>query len=142
MGMDLNRVFNLFSGNLEKTKELELENFKQSPTFKVKMFIKLIRNGEVFKKNLINLLNTSNIPLNTDDVEGAGEFLMYVRAYFWIEQVGLEDIEEFLSFIDVDEFKLYLLMSIKYFEVKEEYEKCAHLNSFLGKLKDPCLLKK
>jgi hypothetical protein len=136
--MDLNKIFNLFGGDLEESKDKELENFKSSSIFKVKMFIKLIKNGEGFKKNFVNFLSSSSSSLEINEIEGAGDYVMFTRAYFWISQVDVErDGGEFIEFIDIKELKALVFLSLKYFEEIEEYEKCSFLKKFLEKLRNP-----
>jgi hypothetical protein len=55
--------------------------------------------------------------------------MMFIRAWFWIEQVKLrkkewkEAVKQYAS----DDFLISIKLSINYFEGTEEYEKCAHL---------------
>ncbi len=134
--MDADKIFGLFSDNWKMNDETSnLEDFKNSSTFKVKMFIKLIKNGKTFKNSIIDVFSKSNTEFNLGQLDEAGEHLMYVRAYCWIKEVDVED-GEYLKFIDLKLFKKYLSLSIKHFEGVEEYEKCAHLNKFLKNLKE------
>jgi hypothetical protein len=133
--MDVDKIFGLFDDSWKTNdRASELENFKASSIFNVKMFIKLIKNGKGFKNSIIDIFSKSNTTFNLDQIDEAGDHLMYTRAYFWIENVDIED-NEYVSFIDLELFKKYLILSLKHFENMEEYEKCAHLNRFLLKFK-------
>lgn len=135
--MDVDKIFGLFDDSWKINDKIpELENFKASSIFNIKMFIKLIKNGKGFKNSIIDIFSKSNTTFNIDQIDEAGDHLMYTRAYFWIEQVDIKN-DEYINFIDLGLFKEYLSLSLKHFENMEEYEKCAHLNKFLLKFKKP-----
>jgi len=67
------------------------------------------------------------------DVEQAGEFVVYNRAWFWISKINPSDVKHQDAIIHyTDEFlETYLKFTISYFQEFEEYEKCAHLKKIL-----------
>jgi hypothetical protein len=62
-------------------------------------------------------------------IDQAGEYMMYTRAWYWIEQVQIRKKEwkEALKQYASEDFAVSVKLSISYFEGIEEYEKCAHL---------------
>jgi hypothetical protein len=132
--MALNDIFSLFGypdegkGDLKKIK-VELNTFKDTPHFKLGMFHKLIMNGNLFSKQVTKFLAKSDPALDINGVDQAGEYMMYIRAWFWIEQVRIRKKEwkEALKQYTSEDFAVSVKLSISYFEDIEEYEKCAHL---------------
>jgi hypothetical protein len=144
--MYLDGVFALFGfhGDDGENKKLEseIEEFKNTPKFKIGMFIKLIINGISFKKQIISFFEKADPELESNNINEAGEFLMYTRAWYWISQCSLKSKywREALKNEDSDNFIFALESSIKYFEGVEEYEKCAFLRKiqvFLEKARSP-----
>tara|TARA_R110000851_G_scaffold187705_3_gene337620 strand:- start:2868 stop:3326 length:459 start_codon:yes stop_codon:yes gene_type:complete len=152
--MDVDSIFGLFGfeknhdKNLNKTKE-ELNSFKESPQFKIGMFKKMIWNGRSFKDQVLKFLKKSEEFIELEsDVGEAGDYMMYTRSYFWVQECNLED-EEWQDAIEYyidEEFIVCIKLCIKYFEEIEEFEKCAFLKkiqtytekqNFLNQLKDP-----
>jgi hypothetical protein len=132
--MSLTNIFALFgfpSGDSNERKELEgeLEMFKETPHFKLGMFQKLILNGNLFKEHVLKFFVKSDPELDTDGIDQAGEYMMYTRAYFWIQdcKVRSKFWNEALKMYASEDFSSALNLSIQYFESIEEYEKCAHL---------------
>lgn len=132
--MSLNGIFALFGfpedkGNAEGLQEKEIKDFKKSAAFKVGMFKKLIRNGTLFKKQVVKFLSNSDANLDIHGIDDAGDYMMYTRAYLWIKDFKFRSKEwkEALFNYSDDELISLIKLSIKYFEEYEEYEKCAHL---------------
>lgn len=133
--MDADKIFGLFSNEDDKNKiENDLTNFKNSPYYKLGVFKKLIMNGTIFKGNVIKFFSKSNEEFDLKDIDLAGEFIMYNRAWFWISQADISSkdwLEDIYNISDED-FYIAIKLTIHYFEEQEEYEKCA----FLKKLQD------
>jgi len=134
--MGLNNIFALFGfpegdKNPEEMKKLktEMNAYKETPHFKLGMFFKLIMNGTNFKKQVLNFFSKTDPSLDVGGIDEAGEFMMFTRAYFWIEgfKFRSKTWKEGLKNYSDDEFLVALKLSINYFESTEEYEKCAHL---------------
>jgi hypothetical protein len=132
--MKFDNIFALFGfpseddGSRKKLKE-EIDVFKETPHFKLGMFNKLIMNGGVFSKQIVKFFAKSDPELDVKGIDDAGEYMMYTRAWFWIEQVQLKKKEwkEALKQYANEDFIISLKLSINYFESTEEFEKCAHL---------------
>ena len=135
--MDLNKIFGLFSDeepkSLKEKSQLidDILDFKEHPLFWVGMFKKLIQNHKLFNKEIIGFFSILDQELYIDDVEQAGEFVVYNKAFSWIDKIDINNKlhqNSILKFSD-DTFLSYLKISISYFEKFEEYEKCAHLKN-------------
>ena len=141
--VNINKIFNLFDGeepnSLQEKAEIvdKLLNYKEHPLFWVGMFKKLIHNHKLIDHKIINFFSEMEEELDLYDVEQAGEFITYNRAWFWISKIDIQDRkcqEAILHY--TDEFlETYLKFAISYFEEFEEYEKCAHLKKILDLVK-------
>lgn len=134
--MDLNGIWKLFGFGDEKNDKKvskELENFKKSPQFKLKMFAKMISQGVMFKKQLIDFFKNSDPEIEMDGIGEVGDLMMYNRAWFWVSECNprKKEWKEALTEIASEDFKECIEVSIKYFEEIEEYEKCAHFKKIL-----------
>ena len=134
--MNLENIFGLFgfNENNENTKkqiENEIDDFKNNPHYKIRMFIKLINNGVIFKDQIIDFFSKSDASLDISNINEAGDFMMYARAWYWIEQCDLnnEDWKYCLSNIPHKKFFDCIDLCNSYYEMCEEYEKCAHLRN-------------
>ena len=136
--VDADKIFGLFGG-MEETPKPDfdhendmsylLEDFKKHPLFWVGMFKKLIHNHRVFNKKIMGFFSKMDEELDLYDVEQAGEFVVYNRAFFWISKINItEELHQDAIVYYADNHLLtYLKFSISYFQDLEEYEKCAHL---------------
>lgn len=106
-----------------------LEDYKQHPMFWVGMFKKLIYNHKSFNDKILNSFKDLDGELDMNDVENAGEFIMYNRAWYWISKINIkESLHQNALTHYADEILLtYTKVVILYFQELEEYEKCAHL---------------
>jgi hypothetical protein len=133
--MSLTNIFALFgfpedneSRDQDKL-EKDLLAYKETPHFKLGMFQKLILNGTLFKKQILKFFFKSDPELDVEGIDGAGEYMMYTRAYYWIQDCKVKSkfwnsaLKEYLN----EEFLCAVKLSIHYFESIEDYEKCAHL---------------
>jgi hypothetical protein len=136
--MNVGGIFALFgfNGDDKEDKKLkkELETFKETPHFKVRMFIKMISQGIGFKNQLLKFFSNMQPKIDTDDLGEAGDFMMYNRAWFWISECNLRKKDWKVALQDnaSEDFIKYLEIVLRYFESLEEFEKCA----FLKKIQD------
>jgi len=146
--MSIDGIFAMFGfpedGTSKETGKLleDISEYKDSPHFKLGMFKKLIMNGTVFKKQVLKFFSKSDPELDMKGVDDAGEYMMYTRAYYWIQSCKVRNKEWKLALSNYasDELLVAVKLSINYFESTEEYEKCA----FLKKIQDfieKCLAK-
>ena len=131
--MGLGGIFALFGfsddDDLDKKTKKDLDDFKQTPHFRVGMFTKMILNGISFKKQVVGFFSKADKDLDLAGVDEAGDFMMYNRAWFWISECNTrkKDWKEALIRNSTPEMVFCLKSTIKYFEEIEEYEKCAFL---------------
>ena len=140
MYMDANKIFGLFNNEepeslKDKAEAIDvLLNYKDHPMFWVGMFKKLIHNHKVFNTKVMDFFTRlENEELDLYDVEIAGEFVVYSRAWFYISKIDISDRtcqESLVHYMD-EYLETYLKFSISYWEETEEYEKCSHLKSIL-----------
>ena len=133
----LDGVFALFGfpdDSEDKKIEKEIEDFKNTPHFKIGMYVKLLLNGLTFKKQIVSFFSKSDPELDPDNIDEAGEFLMFNRAWFWISQCKIRSKvwKDALRDCANEDLVFAVKLSITYFESIEEYEKCA----FLKKIQD------
>jgi hypothetical protein len=138
--MDVNKIFGLFDGEefdsmKEKSQatDILLKDYKNHPLFWVGMFKKLIYNHHLFNAQIIKFFDKIDNDLDPVDIDKAGEFVVFTRAWDYIKKIDPEDRqhqEAIYHFLDVD-LKVALELSINYFQEQEEYEKCAHLKKNL-----------
>ena len=132
--MDVDNVFGLFGFGKDKNKSKKIENdieeFRNTPQFKVGMFYKMIWNGNNFRDQIFSFFGNSNLEKDfTLGLDEASDYMMYTRAYYWIQECNLQDKEweEALIYYLDKEIINCLKLSIKYYEEIEEFEKCAFL---------------
>jgi|TARA_R110000787_G_scaffold30225_1_gene81278 hypothetical protein len=129
--MDLDKLFSLFYKNPEEDIKENLESYKSSHKFKLEMFSRLVLEGVNFRSMIISFFIDSDIEMDKDELSEVGDFMMYNRSWFWIQQFELDDPEwcEALNNCKVDSMFSALDLCISYFESNEEYEKCSFLAS-------------
>ena len=138
MHVNVDKIFGLFGdedknpkSNSDVNQDMSylLEDYKQHPMFWVGMFKKLIYNHKVFNAKVLNSFKDLDGELDMNDVENAGEFIMYNRAWYWINKIDIkESLHQNALTHYADEILLtYTKVIILYFQELEEYEKCAHL---------------
>ena len=140
MYMDIEKVFGLFDNEepdslLEKARLVDqLLDYKEHPLFWVGMFKKLISNHKTFNKEVVSFFSKlEDEELDIYDVEQAGEFITYNRAWFWISKVNIQDrnSQEAILYYGDEYLITHFKFIISFFEEFEEYEKCAHLKTLL-----------
>ena len=136
MYMDVDKIFGLFNDEepeslREKAQMADaLLDYKEHPLFWVGMFKKLIHNHKTFNTKVMNFFSRlEDEELDLYDVEQAGEFVVYNRAWFWISKIDPQDriCQEAILHYSDEFLDTYLKFAISYFQEFEEYEKCAHL---------------
>jgi hypothetical protein len=131
--MDPKKIFNLFgpfkNNELKISSKEELDNYIETPHFKLGMFKKLILNEESFIQNVTKFFVKTDPKLDKTDLERAGEYLAYTRAWYWIKDCDIDSDVWGVALQDYkdDNLLITIRLCIKYFENIEEYEKCAFL---------------
>jgi hypothetical protein len=135
--IDPKKIFSLFDRVNEDTPLIEkaeiasqLSQVRDSPAFKLGMFKKLIFNHLSFNESLINLVKHADEDFDVNDVKNASEYIVYVKAWEFIEDFDLKDAESFdiLKKYSSQELLTAFKLAINFFQKLEEYEKCAHLH--------------
>ena len=141
--MNVDKIFNLFNGDepeslREKAQQVDiLLDYKNHPLFWVGMFKKLIQNHQVFNDQLLQFFEKLDEGLSTADVDKAGEYIVFSKAWEYIQKVNPDNLiaqEALYRFADIH-LRVALELSINYFQEHEEYEKCSHLKKNLEFIK-------
>ena len=121
------KIFNLFD-NSNDIIDIH-EDFMDSPYAKIGMFNKIIINNKIFLQKLKFSLDKIKKEYNEENIEMYTQFVTFNRAFFYINQIDIKNIlhVDALKCYDQDKLSNNLDLSLLYFEVNEEYEKCAHL---------------
>ena len=137
--MDLDKIFGLFDtpdsdeGKSSQSYEEVIDYYKKHPLYWVGMFKKLIYNHNLFNSQLLKFFEKLDEGLDQVDIDRAGEYVVFTKAWDYIKKVNPEDKkhqEALYHFSDIH-LKIALELSINYFQEQEEYEKCAHLKKNL-----------
>jgi len=138
--MDLNKIFGLFDKSKKEEEDLSQEDYNKivkdyhkHPLFWVGMFKKLIYNHHLFHDQILKFFEQLDEGLNQVDIDKAGEFVVFNRAWDYIKKINPEEKkhqEALFHFAD-NYLKSAIELSINYFQEQEEYEKCAHLKKNL-----------
>ena len=88
--IDVNGLFNLFPNSKDEEKSGEIStNIKITPQYWLGMHKKLILNHINFKKRAINFFSKSELELDIEDVQKAGEFVAYNKAWSYITMIDM-----------------------------------------------------
>ena len=144
MVVDVNKIFDLFNSKepnslKEKSQaaDILITDYKNHPLFWVGMFKKLIYNHNIFRDQLLTFFENLDEGLDQVDIDRAGDFVVFTRAYDYITKVNPDELthqEALYHFSDLH-LKTALELAINYFQEHEEYEKCAHLKKNLEFIK-------
>ena len=95
--MDINKIFNLFDDKSDfKDEEIYVINLYEQPLFWVGMFEKLIKNNDVFKRQLSTFFKKNDPEYSTEMLAESGDALVFNRAWQFIKQIDLRIIYKFL----------------------------------------------
>lgn len=132
--IDPTKIFGLFDNGLNGMDAdevgLAMVNIKDTPEYKLGMFARIVMDHLNFNQKVIDFFLKSNDELEREDIQLAGEFVVYNRAWFYIKDVNLKEKKDWYALEKLANPKLQtaLDLAIHFFEEKEEYEKCAHLH--------------
>ena len=113
-------------------------DFKNTPTYWVGMYKKLILNHINFNKKIIKFFQKSDKALDLGDIKEAGEFVTYNRAWSYIKKIDISNKEHIKGIkVYADEYlDTALKLGISFFIETEQYERCAHLQKILDSLSE------
>ena len=129
--MDINKIFNLFDDKSDfKDEEIYVINLYEQPLFWVGMFEKLIKNNDIFKRQLSTFFKKNDPEYSTEMLAESGDALVFNRAWQFIKQIDLSD-PNHQNAVRIRANGSYLFnaldQAINYFVELEDYEKCSHL---------------
>jgi hypothetical protein len=129
--MNIKNIFDAFnSENFQNDDETSLlMDFSEHPLFWISGFNKIIDNHLFFTQYTVKTFKNISPDINIDELEKAGEELMFRKAWDYIKGIDLSKnfhVECIRNKASRD-FIYNLQISIQFFEVHEEYEKCALL---------------
>lgn len=133
--INVDDIFNLFPDEDSSTTKTTYIDLTSTPIYWLGMHKKLILNHINFKKKVIHFFLKNNRELDPLDMEKAGEFVAYNRAWYYISKIDLDNedhLADLISYGDA-ELRASLELAIKHFQDSEEYERCAHLLKILKK---------
>jgi hypothetical protein len=136
--MNLNKIFDLFDKEYNANDESSLlVDFSEHPLFWIGGFNKLISNHLFFKQYTVKTFKNISPDINIEELEKAGEELMFRKAWDYIKYINLDKIfhVECLKLKADEQFIKNLQIAISFFEALEEYEKCALLKGIQDKVK-------
>ena len=139
--INLDNIFHLFGPDDEfdgVDNGTTYMDFKNTPTYWVGMYKKLILNHINFNKKIIKFFQKSDKALDLGDVKEAGEFVTYNRAWSYIKKIDMSNKEHIKGIkVYADEYlDTALKLGISFFIETEEYERCAHLQKILDSLSE------
>jgi len=136
--MNINSIFNLFNSENGDDETSLLMDFSEHPLFWISGFNKVISNHLFFKQYTVKTFQSISPDINIEELEKAGEELMFRKAWNYIKDFDLDKpfhIECLKS--KADEAMVHnLQIAIQFFELLEEYEKCALLKNIENKVKE------
>lgn len=143
--MNLDILFNIFnnldnnddSGSYTDENSL-LVDFSEHPLYWISGFNKVIDNYTFFKKYTVNTYKNINPDIDINNLEKAGEELMYRKAWEYIKNFDASNPFhlECLKIKASKELINNAQRSISFFEPLEEYEKCFVLKNLETKAKE------
>lgn len=135
VGIDPKNIFGLFdSGSGDRLEEKEVGKIElyEHPLILVGMFTRIVLKGEEVNKDIMKFLQEIERPVTANEQEHFNKFMIYNRALSFLAQVNLEDPlhVEILLEKTGDDFLQACDMTIDFFTLREEYEKCAFIKKF------------
>ena len=133
-----NKIFDLFESQEGDNSTSQTLDLPKPPIYNIGMFSKIILNHKTFHQKLQSFFQKEAENYNAEVTKKYSEFTVYNRAWFYIKDVNIKkkiDLESLISF-DNQLLLSSLKSAIKYFEGREEYEKCAHLFTIQKVLED------
>jgi hypothetical protein len=138
--INLDNIFSLFSpeGEIGKDSDKVFIDLTQNPVYLIGMYKKLVINYAKSSHKIVESLRILNPQLDPQDVVEAGDYILFNKAYGYIENVTLDNSEHIkaLNKLSDDDLIFTLEYGIQYFIKEEQYENCHHLTEILKKIKE------
>jgi len=131
--MNTDQIFDLFL-NPDSPEEDNFIDIYNHPLFNIGKFKKIISNIKNYNFNLHTTLQEQNPDLDKETILLLGEKILYNKAYSYLFEIDIKDskIKEIIKAFGDSLLKECINKSIKHFELREEYEKCAFLTNILS----------
>jgi hypothetical protein len=135
--MDPNTIFSLFDSEPEnrvESPEKEITNLSEHPYVLMGLFTRMILRGEESIQNTIQFLKVINIDSHFDFEANTelSRYMLYTAGFNHLSKLSLEDPfhrDVLLEKAGVD-FLSACNKAIQFFQIREEYEKCALIKKF------------
>jgi len=127
------KVWGLFENKNQKE---EIFDYTQHPAYGLLMFKKILENTENIQLIFNNIVGEKSI--NSSEIIQFQNNYIYLNAWDYLSKVDVDDentLEAIKLFVDSSLLK-YLIDICKFFEEKEEYEKCAFIKKIETSLKN------
>jgi hypothetical protein len=138
--INLDNIFSLFSpeGEIGKDSDKVFIDLTQNPVYLIGMYKKLVINYAKSSHKIVESLKILNPQLDPQDVVEAGDYILFNKAYGYIENITLDNSEHIkaLNKLSDDDLIFTLEYGIQYFIKEEQYENCHHLTEILKKIKE------
>jgi hypothetical protein len=138
--INLDNIFSLFSpeGEIGKDSDKVFIDLTQNPVYLIGMYKKLVINYVKSSHKIVESLKILNPQLDPQDVVEAGDYILFNKAYGYIENVTLDNSEHIkaLNKLSDDDLIFTLEYGIQYFIKEEQYENCHHLTEILKKIQE------
>jgi hypothetical protein len=98
----------------------------------------MVINYVVSSSKIVESLRILNPQLDPQDIADAGDYILFNKAYGYIENITLDNPEHIkaLNKLSDDDLIFTLEYGIQYFIKEEQYENCHHLTEILKKIKE------
>jgi hypothetical protein len=138
--INLDNIFSLFSpeGEIGKNNDKVFIDLTQNPIYLIGMYKKMVINYVVSSSKIVESLRILNPQLDPQDIADAGDYILFNKAYGYIENITLDNPEHIkaLNKLSDDDLIFTLEYGIQYFIKEEQYENCYHLTEILKKIKE------
>lgn len=128
MTMSISKIFDLFKDE-PKNKGFDIADLSEHPYYWIVMFNKIMTNHEAFSKKFVIFCSNIDSLLSPADLEKAGEFFSYERAYYYVNKIDLENESHKKVLFELSNPLLINQLNtlLQHYQDIEEYEKCSFL---------------
>jgi hypothetical protein len=138
--MDIDNIFKLFGEEPEESINDHVvskgdSGISKTPIYKLGMYKKIIQNHVNFNTRILGLFKDANSELDIEEINKVGEALVFGRAWRHIQDINPKELDHLIAIYKYsgDDLNKTLILGISFFELHEQYEKCAILKSILDK---------
>ena len=133
--MSIDNIFELFSegDDLDGINNEVYIDFSTTPIYWIGMYKKLVLNHINFNKKVLKFFKEANCELDIEDMKEAGEFVVYNKAWYYIQNIDLTNVDHLLAIHEYSDEYLdtSLKLGVHFFEQHEQFKRCALLKSIL-----------